>query len=249
MATTLPNMSLVRWDDTNDNFSHSVLANNFTLIDQHDHSDGNGVQIGAPGIANQSITTAKIQDGAVTDQQVSSSTPITDSKLASANNSVYRLVAAGSTVRATVATGSGTFFLGSGGGIVTPATATTSNVPVYWIDPDDFQVGGLTANLQTLVTIFTNSVAPGINFTIALNPISVDNASSTPGNIGYALASRVTNSYATINTPAPYSENEQASADYTFPVAGFYALSLNLSGTMAATSVAVISAQVRVHHI
>lgn len=64
MAVT-PNMSLVAWTLSGDPYSHSELAANFTAIDAHNHTLGQGVQIPTAGIADAAITQEKL-DPAVT---------------------------------------------------------------------------------------------------------------------------------------------------------------------------------------
>jgi hypothetical protein len=61
-----PNMSLVVWDQPGDFFGHPQLAADFITIDEHDHSNGRGVQINTPGIAPSAITTALLADASVT---------------------------------------------------------------------------------------------------------------------------------------------------------------------------------------
>lgn len=40
MSIVLPNLGLIAWDDETDEFEHSVLADNFVSIDNHDHEGG-----------------------------------------------------------------------------------------------------------------------------------------------------------------------------------------------------------------
>jgi hypothetical protein len=65
MALVSTNMGLTRWNDPNDLFSYTQLAENFRLLDEHDHSTGKGVQIGTTGLANLAVTNAKIATDAV----------------------------------------------------------------------------------------------------------------------------------------------------------------------------------------
>jgi microcystin-dependent protein len=76
MAFTLSNMGLRAWDQPTDHFAYTELVTNWTKIDQHDHTTGKGVQIPSGGIADLAVTlqkladlsvgTAKVQDGAIT---------------------------------------------------------------------------------------------------------------------------------------------------------------------------------------
>lgn len=70
MSIVTTNMSLTSWNSTSDYFNHTELANNWDLIDQHDHTSGNGVKIPAGGIDDNAITGATIADGAVTEDKI-----------------------------------------------------------------------------------------------------------------------------------------------------------------------------------
>lgn len=88
MATISTNMSLTCWTDLGDFFSNTELANNFTAIDEHDHTSGKGVQIPAGGIgpaavtataiASNAVTTAKIADDAVTSDKLGTNSVLHD---------------------------------------------------------------------------------------------------------------------------------------------------------------------------
>lgn len=62
---TTPNMALTAWDLGSDPYDHSQLASNFSKIDDHDHTVGNGVQIPSAGIADLAITGSKIAANAI----------------------------------------------------------------------------------------------------------------------------------------------------------------------------------------
>lgn len=62
---TSANMGLTVWDSLNDRFNHDELADNFTAIDEHDHSTGKGVQVPTGGIANSAVTEPKLGAAAV----------------------------------------------------------------------------------------------------------------------------------------------------------------------------------------
>lgn len=59
------NMGLTAWDLGSDQYDHAQLANNFALIDQHNHASGKGVQIPGTGIVDGAITATKIGTSAV----------------------------------------------------------------------------------------------------------------------------------------------------------------------------------------
>lgn len=53
-------MGLKIWNLTTDSYNHDELAENLGKLDEHDHSGGKGVQIPTGGIADGSITYAKL---------------------------------------------------------------------------------------------------------------------------------------------------------------------------------------------
>lgn len=60
MAFTSPKMALRIWNLLGDLYDHEQLADNLMRLDQHDHTDGRGVQIPTEGIADGAITNAKL---------------------------------------------------------------------------------------------------------------------------------------------------------------------------------------------
>jgi hypothetical protein len=60
MAFVSPNMSLKVWNSSQDSYDHEQLADNFLKLDQHNHTMGQGAQIPTGGIADGSITVAKL---------------------------------------------------------------------------------------------------------------------------------------------------------------------------------------------
>jgi len=71
MATNTAKMGLRVWNDPNDHFVYTELANNWSLIDAHNHNGSNSQTLAANSvdstqIVNNAVTTTKIQDGTVT---------------------------------------------------------------------------------------------------------------------------------------------------------------------------------------
>jgi hypothetical protein len=89
---TSPNMGLKIWNLQSDPYNSDQLAENFAKVDNHDHSNGRGLQInGSSGIVDGSITSAKLAsgvqatplDGSVTTAKIVN-TAVTADKLADA---------------------------------------------------------------------------------------------------------------------------------------------------------------------
>lgn len=70
MADTTINMGLTVWTDPADPYSHVQLANNWSIIDGHNHADKGGTQIPTAGIEDKAITQPKIADQAVGTNQI-----------------------------------------------------------------------------------------------------------------------------------------------------------------------------------
>jgi hypothetical protein len=64
------NMGLRAWDQGNDEYDHAELANNWTAVDQHDHTTGKGVRIPSGGLADGAVTSVKIAPNAVTPDKI-----------------------------------------------------------------------------------------------------------------------------------------------------------------------------------
>src|SRR5262245_9696364 len=87
-----PNLNLTVWNLLTDPYDNSQLADNWARVDQHDHSPGKGVQIdGATGIVDGSITPAKLNsvfmtpsDNSITTAKIGDSA-VTADKLADAD--------------------------------------------------------------------------------------------------------------------------------------------------------------------
>lgn len=61
-----PNMGLTAWNSVTDVWSHEQLANNFRMLDEHDHSNGKGRQIPTGGIEDGAVTLSKLSPEAST---------------------------------------------------------------------------------------------------------------------------------------------------------------------------------------
>lgn len=75
------NMGLTAWDDLDDSYVHTELANNFIVIDGHDHTPTKGLQIPSGGLADNAVTTAKITNANVTTAKLADES-VTTAKLA-----------------------------------------------------------------------------------------------------------------------------------------------------------------------
>lgn len=269
MSTVTTNMGLTAWDSTSDLFNHTELANNWDLVDEHDHTSGKGVQVGVGGIANSAVTgatiasnavtAAKIQDGTITAAKLSAL--LADTALASPNNSAYRtLLMAQSPI--TRDASAGTYILGTSygdtGGFLLPAlngtnlayapTASQESVSLpslIYFDDADYTVGGKTQKLRLRAQVLCNATAPAINFTVGLYPVTVAGAAD---NLTFTLGTVVTGSTVALNTPSASTVNQGNSGDFTIPADGPYALGFVSSGTLANNAACFVYGHLQTRH-
>lgn len=244
MAVTLLNMGLRQWNLGTDTFSYTELASNFSAIDNHDHTTGKGLQVPTGGIVDAAITNAKLASNAVDATKIVSGS-ISDAKLSSPNNPVYRDLYT-RTTKISGALAAGTYLFGESGTGVPVGVDSGSSVAVLYLAASDFSVGGLATRLNIRVTCTVNQTAPAQTFVIGLYPISsVGGTTSTNQrwNVG-----TVAGNQATFTTPAANSLSNVSAADFAIPSDGYYALGYTNSGTVATGSGVTLTARLRFHH-
>jgi hypothetical protein len=172
---------------------------------------------------------------------------ITDTQLASPNNSVYRtiLTSAAAATGVVSITTTNTVFRSNG------AMVGTGAAPVLlYLDDADYTVAGKSTKLRVRAQALTNAAAdPNIDITFGLYPItgSAGGAGVITETIGTVTSgSTVAITNANLNT----SDMEQGnSGDFTFPADGYYALGCVGSGTQAANSFLALTAQLQMRHV
>jgi hypothetical protein len=84
------NIGLKTWDTGDSAFSHQELANNWELLDDHDHTTNRGVQIPEGGIRDEAIGTTKLKPLAVTEPKLAVAS-VTTTRLADNSVSTAKL--------------------------------------------------------------------------------------------------------------------------------------------------------------
>jgi hypothetical protein len=87
MPDSSNSMSLIRWTNLDDPYDSGQLAANWTLVAEHDHSSGKGVQIDTAGIKSSAITSDLIANGTIINADINASAAIVDTKLATISTS------------------------------------------------------------------------------------------------------------------------------------------------------------------
>jgi len=168
--------------------------------------------------------------------------PVKDTDIASPGNAVYRLLH-----QVASAFGAGTAaatYLQTLGNLTNAVNGTAVTAAPY-LDPVDFAVSGKTARYRLQAQVLTNAVAPGVNLTFGLYPVST--VKGAAGGITFNVGTVITGSTVAINAPAKESLNQGNSGDFTAPAANFYVIGCVVSGTTAASSWINTSAQLHYH--
>lgn len=217
-------MGLRIWNLLTDLYDHSQLADNWAKVDYHDHSPGKGVQIPTDGLA----------DGAVTGPKLA--TAIDPSGAYESSKPVQRFAAS--------------FGPGAAAGTY-PMTLNFANATgspwealgrAFYLNPADWVASGRTLRYMIRGAIITNAVAPGNSYAFQLNPVSTWGGASGAVPTITALSAAVTGSATgAITTPAAGGPSAQVSSEFDAPAAGWYTLSVVLSGASSAANSTIVS--------
>lgn len=149
------------------------------LLDSSNKLDGaqlSATSVAAAALASNAVTTAKITDANVTAAKLAGS--ITDSKLSSPNNGVYKtLLHAGDAIGASTVAGSPYYFPADGAtGNPVAVGGNTTGVPPLLFDyaSGDYLVGSLTTRFRVKMEVMVGSTSPSTTVvTAGLYPLTI----------------------------------------------------------------------------
>ena len=239
-------MGLFIWNSSSDPYNSEEQAENWAKVDQHDHTPGKGALITTGAIADAAITSAKlsadafgdavIPDGSVTAAKLASdavetakivNANVTDAKLASPNSSVYRtLLTSAWYIDSGIVAGTYSPAENSGAGKSMPAISSTNPVETIYLAAADYSVSGKNTRLRLRAEVHTSTVAPAINYTFHLYPITSISAGTYQ--LGTSAAS------VAINTPGANTLTRAVTADFALPSDNTYVFAVVTSGTSSA---------------
>jgi hypothetical protein len=199
-------------------------------------------------IDEASVATALNLLAALTDGALAANT-VTDGKLASPNNSVYKTLLSSSASVSNAATANTYLMMGDSGKYINGASLafavdSVGQFPVKALNAADYAVAGKTAKLRVRATCMANGTAPGITLTPALYLVT---PSGTANNLNLTLSAAV--GAVAFATPAANSTTLSVSADFDFPATGAYGFGLLTSGTIAANSIANVWAELQTRNV
>jgi len=227
---TLPNLSK---RGANEDWNH-VEGNDQAIADVVNGG------LDATNLASNAVTTAKITDANVT-----------DAKLASPNNSVYKtlLFAQATTLSDAPA---GTYLISNAGLAGSPADIITTGSglrfpPLIYFDNDDFTVGSLTQKLRLRAQVSTNATAwSAVTATFGLYPVTFAGAADT---LTATLGTVVSGSTVPIANPSASATAQGNSGDFTIPSDGQYCLGVVTSATLTNNVAALLTAQLQTRNV
>jgi hypothetical protein len=248
---TTPNMSLIKWDQVGDYFSHAQLASNWQLVDDHDHSPGKGKKIPFGGLGSGSVSstelradavlTANIADGQVTKVKLDASVDYENAF------STWKAVAGwygGYGVSGCLA---GTHLLTAPQWGSASSGTSGNSTAIFYLNPADYAAGGRTVQYRIAAIASTNLVAPGhapeVHLGIASPTIQ---PSGNPNRWGLATVSSV-DFTGLITAAAQYVQ--LIGPAFTAPAAGFYALAGFFGLNTSAGSVVDLRACLQVRQV
>lgn len=209
---------------------------------------GGDATIGATGtltIANSAVTSAKINDGTIVAGDISSSAAIAGTQLATdVVNDYHSILSAGVVILAGLTTRTNVMNSTNVASGATFASDLSTLNPIFYLDPADYAISGLTTYINVDASLYCNATAPGTQtFTVGLYPISaVAGAANT---ITVTAGAVTTGTTCAFVNPTNSTRNHVNSTDVAFPAAGYYALGCVNSATTAANSQTMVNARLR----
>lgn len=167
---------------------------------------------------------------------------ITDAKLASPNNAIYRgLFALSSSPEADIV--AGTYLLGPGLASGANSNQGVANRPsLFYFAKADYEVAGKTQKLRLRAQVAANGTKPTIKFTFGLYPVTVAGEADI---FRINTGTVVSGSTVEISEPAASTVTQKAGEDFTIPADGAYALGVVTSATLTNNSAVQFTAQLQ----
>lgn len=192
---------------------------------------------------NGKLTNENLEAGTALANLASAS--VTDAKLASPNNSAYRLVFQSQSVcRLDLA--AGTYALDGVNALKSGNNLSSAALAFFYFDDADYTVAGKTQKLRLRAQIAVNETKAAIKFTFGLYPITVAGGADE---CKVTLGTVVSGSTVEINEPAASTVTSAAGSDFTIPSDGAFALGVVTSGTLTNNSDTRLSAQVQTRSV
>jgi hypothetical protein len=204
---------------------------------------------GQPEDVNQLLTTfteiETVINGGIDATNITNAS-VTDTELASPNNSTYKTILSGAlSIGDGSGSGTGTIFQVCENGTGVLDTAVFSSPPVgLYFDDADYTVANLTQRLRIRAQLYPNSIASATTFTVGLHSLaSIGGVADGTGlNVTDTAVSGSTVAFA---TPATLTAAQSNSGDFAIPADGHYFLCVTTAAAVATDSLVTIRIQLQ----
>lgn len=171
---------------------------------------------------------------------------VTDAKMASPNNSIYKTLLVASTIlSADVA--AGTYMLSGAGNLPSGGGATAAAFPMIYFDDADYTVGSLTQKLRLRAQVNTNATAwSSVTATFGLYPATFAGGAD---DLGITLGTVVSGSTVAIANPSASTTNQGNSGDFTIPSDGQFCIGVVTSATLTNNARSLLTAQLQTRNV
>lgn len=207
-------------------------------------------QVTATELAADSVGSSEIQTDAVGSPELQ---VVSDSDLASPNNSVYRSIFGATTFAGDDQAAATYLFAPDWSGILNGVDISSSGalvgfgIETIYLDSADYLVAGKATKLRVRFSVDTNATAPTRTWTCGLYPVTFAGAADQ---LTFTLGTVVPNSTAAINAPPASSSTVAVSSDFDVPAAGVYAFGVVQSGGAIANNAAMkLTARLQMRHV
>jgi hypothetical protein len=182
---------------------------------------------------------------------------VTDTDLASPNNSVYKTILTAPATILALDAAAATYALDgtqdNDGAPYVSGTATTVGsgdvpaIPLIYFDDADYTVGSKTTKLRLRAQVNTNATAwSSVTATFGLYPVTFAGAADT---LTITLGTVVSGSTVAIANPSASTTNQGNSGDFTIPSDGQYCIGVVTSATLTNNAAALLTAQLQTRNV
>lgn len=173
---------------------------------------------------------------------------VSDEKLGSPNNTVYRLIFAASSLLKEEAVGEKLRMLTGVSGL--NAQISGESAPnlfsAFHFAAGDYAVAGKTLKLRLRAQVAANATKPALKFTFGLYPITVAGGANT---INVTLGTVVPGSTVEFNEPAASAVTLGSSGDFAVPADGAYVFGVVNSAKLTASAFVGLNAQLQTRNV
>ncbi len=208
----------------------AIVQSDGSIVYKTIKGDANLEQDGTLTLTPSSVGSSEVVDGS-----------LTDSDLASPNNSAYRTMAQGTGVYESEKEGT-RYFL-QNGTLQTISLLLGGIAILFYFAKADYEVAGKTQKLRMRAQQITSEAGPGTTLTVGMYPVTAVGAGLL------TLGSVITGSTVAFASTAAKTLAQGNSGDFAIPSDGYYIFGVTNSGKTATSSQQTLSFQLQTHSV